>query len=249
VTALRRFHQDRAWIAFRRLFDEQSRFVLLVWLSFAVVVAAFIVGISFVRPITRSIWEPASRLAPWYAFFIGIYLGNNALPLHVAYSRTRRECAREGAAFIALFGAVLAVLICAGFFLESVLYRIAGWPQNITGDHLFTSAGQIPLIFTEFWLRFLTWLAGGAMIAAAWYRFDATGLLTIGPAFAALGATERALGTTVGPLGSLFESFIGEGTRPPLALTIAISIGSFVMLLAVTWPIVRDIPIRTQRSQ
>jgi len=241
--------RPRTWIVPRRLLDDQIGLALLLWAGFVVVIAGIIAGIAIFDTVTGSVWEPVSPLVGWYALYIGIYLARDVLPLHVMYGQTRRECAIQGAVFIVIFAAALAVLITVGLQLERVLYAVAGWPHDLSGDHLFTSAGQIPLIFIQYWLEFLVWLAVGAFVTAAWYRFDANGLLTIALLAIPIGLTGIVLGSTSwGAVGLIVDWFGDEPASPPAALALLVYIASFLLTLAMTWPIVRDIPIRAKKS-
>jgi hypothetical protein len=127
------------------------------------------------------------------------------------------------------------------------LYRIMDWPQEISNDHLFTKATQIPLIFAEYWLTFLIWTAVGAMIGAGFYRSDEIGFLTIPLALIPLALSDVAIGVGWGPVGFVVRHVL-DPLNPPLLVSLAIALAGAALAMAMTWPIVRDIPIRTTSS-
>lgn len=237
--------RQRTWSFPGRLLEDHLGLALIAWGALVAVVAATIAGVATVSTISRSGWEMAAAAPPWFAAFIGGYLTNSVLPLHVAHGQTRRDFAIELVILSVLFTAALAILMAIGFLLETLLYRVMDWPRVLSEDHLFTSTTQVPLIFTEFWLTFLTWFGAGAFVAAAWYRSDGEGLIALVPALIPIAITGTALGDSWGPVGFVLGRFF-EPASPPLALAIPICIASFLLTLAMTWPVVRDIPLRSK---
>jgi hypothetical protein len=183
----------------------------------------------------------------WFALFIGVYLANTILPLHITHGQTRREFSIQAVVFIVLFAAALAVLITLGFLLEAGLYRLAEWPHDLSENHIFTSVRQIPLIFIEYWLVLALWTAGGAFIAAGFYRSESLGALTIPLAMVPAAIAEIAYGSSWGPLTFVLER-VADSSGKSLALALPLGAASIALMLAMTWPIVRDIPIRPKKS-
>lgn len=217
---------------------------LMVWAGFLVVVAGIAVGIAVFDTVTRSVWEPAAQLAGWYAIFIGGYLSHDVLALHVTHGQTRREFAQHATIFIVVFAAVIGVLMTLGYLLERLLYRLTDWPHRLENEHLYSSTTQVPAILAEFWLMMLVWTATGAFVGASIYRFHNDGLLAIAPAMVPIGLAGLALGDGWGPVASLV-ALVGDPSPPPV-VAIGLCLAGFALALAMAWPIVRDIPIRTK---
>jgi hypothetical protein len=239
--------QTRTWTYPRRMLEELLGLTLLVWGGFVVVIAGIIIGIDIFDTISGSVWEPATQVTRWFAMAIGVYVGHKLLPRYVTHGQTRRDFAIQAAIFIVVFAAALAVLIVAGYLLEMGLFEVAGWSQTISNDHLFTRAGQLPLIFAEYWLMFLVWTAVGALFGAGFYRSDEAGMLTIPLALIPLALADLAIGIDWGPVGFLVTR-VFDPLDPPLAVSLVISLASAALAMAMTWPFVRDIPIRNTSS-
>lgn len=238
---------DRTWTFPRRMLDDLIGLTLIVWAGYVVVIAGIIVGIATFGAISNSVWEQAIGLARWYVLFIGAYVAYDRLPLHITHGQTRRDFSIQTVIFVVLFTAASAVLTAIGFLLEIGLYRLNDWPRDLSNDHLFSSSGQLGLILTEYWLAHLVWTAVGAFLGAAFYRSDEAGFLAIVPALIPIAAADIALGASWGPVGFVLGRFFDPGA-PPIAAAISIGVASFVLALAMAWPVVRDIPIRTKSS-
>src|SRR5690606_21013086 len=98
-----------------RLLEEQIGLAALIWIGFTLLVLAIILGIAYFADVNASVWDPAATQAPrWFALFIGVYLANTILPLHITHGQTRREFSIQATVFIILFAAALATLITIG---------------------------------------------------------------------------------------------------------------------------------------
>jgi hypothetical protein len=218
-----------------------SGLAVLTWAGFVLVIAGIIAAVARFDTVDHSIWEQAAGAPPWFALFIGVYVMNDVLPRYVAQGLTRREFSIQAAIFALSFAAVLAALMTAGFALESVLYQVMDWPHDLTERHLYASADDFPLIFLESWLQFPVWLGVGAL------GFDAVGLLTIAPALLPLALVDIAIRPHTGPAGTLFDLF-AEPASPPLVVSVALCLAAFLLVATMTWPIVRDVPLRNRNG-
>ena len=92
------------------------------------------------------------------------------------------------------------------------------------------------------------WVAGGAMLGAAFYRNGVLGLALLPVALAAVMFIESATGPGhVGPLPVPLLGVAGLEPGPVSPLGAAgWSLTCVAALAGATWPIVRDVPIRTQ---
>jgi hypothetical protein len=231
----------------RLLLEEILGLTILAWGGFVVTIAGIIIGINFFDEITQSIWDFATQAPGWYALAIGFYLTHGKLPLYVAFGQTRREFALRGGVFIVIFVAVLAALMAVGFLLERILYRLNDWPQVIQDEHLFTSATQVPTIFAEYALIFLAWTLAGALIGASFYTSDEEGAFSVIVAIIAVSLVNIAVNASWGPTGRLVERFFSPDSTPVL-VSIVLYVVTVAGVGALTWRVVRDIPLRGSSS-
>lgn len=195
-------------------------------------------------------WETATQLVRWFLGGVGVYATAVHLPLYVTHGRTRREVATDGGVFLAAYAAIVGVLLAVGFVLESVVYRMAGWTQGLESPHLFTSTDQYHLLVVEYVLMAVVWLAAGAMLGAAFYRSELIGTALIPVALAAVMAVEVATGPGYfGPVPPPVVEFLGLDLGVASAWGAAgVTAVASAVLAAITWVIVRDIPIRAQAT-
>jgi hypothetical protein len=234
-------HGDgRTWTLWRLLFSTQLPFLLLCTAVFAGAVLVLTLGIDLRVTITDSVWDPAVSVVRWFALGYGLYLINHPLPLYVAAGRTRREFAASVALFVAGAGAVLAALLTAGFALEGLLYRAMGWTQRVEPERLYDGPGQFPLVFVSYWAMLLIWTAIGLLLAAGFYRSGGGELLAVLVGLAMVVVT----GYGIGFNGLPFVGAVVDVADVPLAGTLGLCLAGLLPGAAVTWALVRDIPIR-----
>lgn len=206
--------------------------------------------VSMFTDIRISGWGVGTQLVRWFVGAIGVYLTAIYLPLYVAHGRTRRDTAVDSALFAGIYVALVAVLVAVGFAIEGLVYRIADWPQTLDHVHLFDAPDQYHLVLLEFAVVLAVWVAAGAMLGAGFYRHGGLGMALIPVGLAAVPVTEAGTGPgTAGPFfyGSpppLLDAVgLSSGPASPLAAVVT-SLLVCAVLGAVTWPIVRDVPIR-----
>src|SRR5690606_21155534 len=118
---------------------------------------------------------------------------------------------------------------------------------TVNEGHLFEGATEVHLVALEHALTFGMWAAGGAMIAAAFYRYGGGGgTLAIAGAILVGVLPEVALATGWGPQ-YLPRHILGDPGAQPL-LAVALFVGVTVAVLAIFWRIARDIPIRPRNA-
>ncbi|GAA0404658.1 hypothetical protein Acor_23790 [Acrocarpospora corrugata] len=230
-----------------RLLAANLALAALLWAGFVVAIGLVTAGIAVFGEVSGSVWEPAAQLPRLYVLFTGVSLVREYLPMYIAHGQTRRQFGGQAAITLAVFAPVLAALMTAGYLLENGFHALAGWPQGLERPHLFTSTTQVPLIFSEYLIEFLAWAVAGALISAAFYRWEGGGLLTIPVGVALVLVAAGAAGS------ELRIPFVSRlmGLRvdlpPGLPLTFAAGFGVFLAGLALTWPIIRDVPLRNRR--
>jgi hypothetical protein len=227
---------------------------VFLWAIFAVIVAAVGTAMAGLGAVTGSVWEPAARIPRWFAAAIGASFSWSSLPLYLAHGYTRREFATQMPVFIAGFAATLAVLMTVGFAIETLVFRAAGLPSVLSTPHLFTSPGQLPLVFLEFVLLLPVWTVSGALLGAAFARNRGLGALLVPAALVMVTLPEFAAGpgNLVPPvfgLGPLMARFLAVFGRPDPSLPAALAacVGVFALGMAGVWALIRDIPVRTVR--
>lgn len=234
----------RTWGFPSKLFGDQFALAALTAVGLFFVIALITLGIDRFETLDMSVWsEAASQVPRFFVLFIGIHIAMSVLPLHVAHGRTRRDFAIEGAIFAVCYSAGVALLVVAGFGLEALLFRLIDAPQTIPDGHFFSSAGEVHLIFLEHFLMFLGWTLGGTFLGAAFYRFDSNGLFAILLVLLPAVMLDVAIGAKDGPIGGMLNRVVEVGT-PVFGVSILMSLAAAAILLAASWPVVRDIPLR-----
>jgi hypothetical protein len=218
---------------------------VLSWVGFMVTVFAITFVVARWTDIAVSAWEQAARLPLWFAFGIGSHLGYTMLPLHITHGLTRRGFAMQALVFVIVFAAALAAMITAGFVIEAALYSATGWTQALAERHLFGSVRELHLVFLESWMSHALWAAGGAFIAAAFYRSGALGALAILAALFISIVAEFSLNEAWAPAGWALER-TGSDAGTGAALGVPIYIACIALILGLAWLVVREIPIRSK---
>lgn len=232
------------WPTARILFVDHLIFLVIVWAVVMVLAGLVATGIAVFGTVTSSVLDQSGSILRWLALGYGTHLTYTLLPTHIAHGRTRREFFTQSTVFIVGAAVVLAGLMTLGYFLEGLVYQATGWSHTVSEDRLFSSADQSHLVFLTYTVIFTVWTTVGAFVAAAFYRSGGAGALSILPG---LGLLFMA-GVNVGMTGMPFL-----GSRPVLAsqappLAVAMCVGSFAIAAALTWAVVRDIPLRTRTA-
>lgn len=217
-----------------KIFQALSRSLLpfLPLVGGGALVATFAVTfvVSIWHDVTLSGWNiTAAQIARWFAFWIGVYLIHNLLPIAVAHGRTRREYLWQAALFAVLAGATLAVTARIGFLLETWLYQAMDWSRTTAGNG-----------FLEYWLMFMVWIGAGAFIAAAFGRYEGGGLLAIPIGIVLI--------LPAGSLVSGSNSLPFIGTLPSTGQAVLVTAGAIVVAFGLAWSIARDMPIRAKAA-
>jgi hypothetical protein len=233
---------DRTWTIARLLFATHLPFLLLCWVVFAAAVLVLTIGIDLRTTISWSVWDPAASFVRWFAFGYGLYFINRMLPVYVAHGRTRREFAGSMALFVLVAAAVVAALLTVGFALEAALYRFIEWPHRIEPERLFDAPDQYPLVFLSYWAMLVIWMTIGLLLAAGFYRSGGTELVVIVLALAMVVVT----GYGIGFSGLPFIGTVVDVADVPLAGSLAICLAGLLPGAALTWVLVRDLPIRNR---
>jgi hypothetical protein len=226
-----------------RLLAVNAWLGVLMWAGFVVIVGLITVGFGIFATVSRSAWELAASLPRWYALFVGVTLVYEFLPLYLGHGQTRRQFAAQAGVTVGLLAPLFAALLVVGYLLEALLYNLAGWPQTLNREHLFSSPTQVPLVFAEHLVQFLAWLAAGALIGAGFYRWRAGGLLTVPVGLVLVLLAESAIGSRAPWIGNRLSLDLPQS--PGLAL--ALGLGTIVVGLALSWSVVRDVPLRNRR--
>ncbi|SFR28328.1 hypothetical protein SAMN04488564_113176 [Lentzea waywayandensis] len=216
---------------FRHLITSIAVFCVLVAagaFAFAVV-TTFVV--SAFRDVEISAWNVvASQVARWFLFWVGIYLIHNLLPIAVAHGRTRREFLAGASAFSVVLAFVMGLLGWLGFLVEGGIYSLMDWRADEHGSSV------------AYFLMFLVWCAVGMFCAAAFDRFGAGGIFSIPIALSLVAVTTTGIpGSGKLPFVPDLPVLLGSGWH-------LVSVAAFLVALAGTWAIARDMPVRLRTT-
>jgi hypothetical protein len=196
---------------------------------------AFVVALTFVvsvfRDVEISAWNvAAAQVGPWFLLFVGVYAIHNMLPIAVAHGRTRREFLLAASAFSLVLAVAMTVVEWLGFLVEGGIYALMDWNA---GEHGSPQA---------FFLMYLVWFTTGMLCAAAFDRYGTGGIFVL-PVALVLVVVPRVHLPEAGDLPFLrnVPSFLGEGWH-------LVSLAAFLVALAGTWVIARDLPVRVRSA-
>jgi hypothetical protein len=234
----------RTWGIARLLLTTHLPFLALCWAVFAGAVLVLTVGIQVLTAISQSVWDPAVSFLRWFALGYGVYFVYRMLPVYVAHGRTRREFLGAMATFVPVAAAMVAALLTLGLALESVLYRVMDWPQQVPAERLFDAPGQYPLVFLTYWAMLVVWTTIGLLLGAGFYRSEGRELLVVALGLAMVVVTGYAIGFNGLPL----VGAVVDVADLPLAGALGLCLAGLLPGVAATWALVRDLPIRTRAA-
>lgn len=237
--------RQRTWRFPRMLLRGHIAFGALMWAALMLVTLGLAVGFAVFSEVPGSIWEDSSQIAAWYVGGVSGYIVYQTVPMLIAHGRTRRDVAIETVVFMGIFAAFAGALVAVGYLIEYAIFGIAGWSRELEGEQLFSSHLDTGMIWLQSWLTFLVWAGSGALIGAAFYRYRDTGWLAIIPASILIGTIGLFTQSFWGPIGFVVDRFLSIES-PSLPLAALTATGCFLIALALTWPIVRDLPIRNR---
>jgi hypothetical protein len=243
MTATDASRQD---LVFRHLCRGQVLGMELLFAGYVLAVAVFGLVVHLTVGIQGDIWNPAISLMRWFSVGMGVYLTAVYQPVYVAHGRTRREVAIGSAGFSLVWAAWITVAALIGFAIEAGVFHLLGWSELLLDPHPLGSVTAGAQAFALHAATFLTFTAVGALAGAAFYRDGRLGIVSVPVGLAMIAASEILIADN--PITSL--PFIDE-----VVPAIQTEAGQVVMNLllsavamALTWPIVRDIPLRNRSA-
>ncbi|PWK87924.1 hypothetical protein C8D88_103120 [Lentzea atacamensis] len=198
-------------------------------------VFAFAVVVTFVVSVFRGVeisaWNVVtSQIARWFLLWIGVYVIHNLLPIAVAHGRTRRQFLVAASGFSVVLAFAMAVIAWLGFTVEGGIYALMDWRADEHGTPW------------AYFLMFLVWCAVGMFCAAAFDRFGAGGIFSVPVGLAlVVVSTVRIPGSGNLPFIRNVPSLLGSGWH-------LMSVVAFLIALAGTWAVARDMPIRLRTT-
>lgn len=170
------------------------------------------------------------QIARWFVLWVGVYAVHNVLPIAIAHGRTRREFLVAATGFVVVFALAMTLLAWLGFVIEGGVYDLMDWRSTGHGSPL------------AYFLMFLVWCGVGMFVTAAFDRWGYRAVLAL-PVGLVLAVVP---GITMPGTGDLpfirnAPTMLGDGWH-------VVSLGAWVVAMAVTWAIVRDMPVRARTN-
>lgn len=217
---------------------------LLFGIVFVIAMAITLI-VSMFTPVGISAWDLATQFVRWYGGGLGVYVTAVYLPIYITHGYTRRAFLQQLPIFFAAAAALATVLVALGYAVEHLLYRLAGWDQQLTSDHLFTSPMDLGLVAVSFGLVILLYVVGGALAGAAFYRNLLVGFALIPPLIGVAALSEMVHGGV--PVPGFLPSWVGGSLETaPVASAAVLTAGLVVAMGLLLWWLVRDLPIRSK---
>jgi hypothetical protein len=229
------------WPMLRVLLTSHVTLALILWLPTMVLSGLILTGVGLWGTVDRSIWHYIAAQVPrWVALSLGADAITTYLRLHLAHGRTRRDFLRQLWPYFAGFAAALAVMVTIGYQIERGAFALMGWEHRTENPVQFGDTANVPGIFGTYLLMFVLWTLAGAMISAGFSRNVLLGVATIPIGLVIVAPTEVVGGLSGIPLFNRLAEPLGFS----LAGAVAASLGLGLVGCAVTWGIVRDMPVR-----
>lgn len=217
---------------------------VLAWFTAIVLIIFSLIGIGFM--LSSDLDNGAAEIAGagavrYFPLAIGIIFTPVMLAMYVAEGVTRRQFARVGALVTVAFAALMALLMCVGYAIEALLFRLGGQTYELGLPHLFDSWNEVGLIFTEYFILTAATISGGWLIGTTYYRvhwFWATLLIPV--CLVPTAAAELLLQT----------SWIGTGLEeagwspPALGLAIPLSLLAIAVAAVANYVLTRNVAIK-----
>jgi hypothetical protein len=216
---------------FRHLTTTLVTFCAMVAATVFVFAVVVTFAVSVFSDVEISAWNVvASQIARWFLFWVGIYVIHNVLPIAVAHGRTRREFLVAVSGFSAVLALAMTVLAWLGFLAEGGIYALMDWHADEHGTPV------------AYFLMFLVWCVVGMFCAAAFDRFGAAGVFSVPVGLASVIVTTAGIpGSGNLPFIRNIPSLLGVGWH-------VASVAAFLIVLAGTWAVVREMPVRVRTS-
>jgi hypothetical protein len=155
---------------------------------------------------------------------------HNLLPIAVAHGRTRREVVVAASGFSVVLALAMTLIAWLGFLVEGGIYALMDWRADEHGTPL------------AYFLMFLVWCVVGMFCAAAFDRFGAGGIFSVPIGLALVVVTTAQIpGSGNLPFIRNVPVLFGSGWH-------VASLAAFLVALAGTWAIARDMPIHTRTT-
>ncbi|RNL82429.1 hypothetical protein [Halostreptopolyspora alba] len=201
---------------------------------------------TFAGPIEVSGWGEVSLPLKWGFLAFGAVMAVVTLPQHVAHGRTRREFAVHQAVCVVAMALVTGIAAASAFALESLVYRVMDWPQEVSRTGLYTEADQYALVALEHWLVLPTWIGVGVFVSLGFYRHIALGAALIPVGAVLVHVVEAAVKSVDFSAPYLAEPLAALGVGSGPGVMVASCLVGFLLAMVVTWAVVRDIPLRSR---
>ncbi|MGW6932326.1 hypothetical protein ACWGE0_19890 [Lentzea sp. NPDC054927] len=168
------------------------------------------------------------QIARWFVLWVGVYTIHNVLPIAIAHGRTRREFLAAATGFTAVFALAMTLLAWLGFLVEGGVYDLMDWRTTPHGSPL------------AYFLMFLVWCGVGMFVTAAFDRWALGGVLSLPVGLMLVlvpGITMPGTGDM--PFVRDAPDMLGAGWH-------VVSLLAWVVAVACTWAIARDMPVRAR---
>jgi hypothetical protein len=216
---------------FRHLTTTLVSFSAIITACVFVLVLGITFCISMFGDIVFSGWMFVTvQIVRWFVLWVGVYAIHNVLPIAVAHGRTRREFLAAASGFTVVLAFVMTLLTWLGFIVEGGVYDLMDWRSTPHGSPL------------AYFLMFLVWCGVGMFVTTGFDRWGHGGVLTL-PAGVVLvlvpGITMPGTGDM--PFVRDLPLLLGDGWH-------VVSVLAFLVALAGTWVMARDMPVRARTS-
>ena len=233
----------RRWGLARYLVSGFGGFAGLIFVPFFLGVMLVAILIDTFGSLQASVWAGASFLPRFYALVIVLHVVNTHFPLHISHGGTRRQYTAQLAVFVLAHGVVLAGLMTLGFWGESLVAELFGWPMALSSYTFIDGTRDFGAMALTFGIIFVAWGAATALGSTSLYRNREVGGLGVAAGIVMVMLVESSLGDGFLFLGFLGRLFTLDGWSMGSAM--AIGAGLTVAAMLITWWVARSMPVRS----
>lgn len=132
--------------------------------------------IRFDGQLEESLWQSAGASWQRYVIFAaGVTTLTTYLLMFVANGTTRAQLSASNTVAMVVVAVAGALFVIAGFLVEGLFYRSAGWTHEMSNGEPMTSGAGFVVLGLRYVVLFCLWFSAGWLVGTGYYRYGFVG--------------------------------------------------------------------------